>query len=52
VKATFPDGMLAAQRLEILNHGDHVKFTGGVTVTFRVPRERTDREGRTVEASQ
>jgi lipopolysaccharide export system protein LptC len=52
VKATFPEGVLSAQRLEILNHGDHVKFTGGVTVTFRVPRERTDRDSRTVEARQ
>jgi lipopolysaccharide export system protein LptC len=53
VKATFPDGSLVAQRLEILNHGDQVKFSGGVTLTFRVPREDSAaRETKTVEAKQ
>jgi lipopolysaccharide export system protein LptC len=36
VHAVFPDGTLDAQRVEIFEHGDRVRF-GGVTMTFRMP---------------
>lgn len=37
VKAVFPDGSLEAARLEIFNHGDRVRFDGGVVMTLRLP---------------
>lgn len=37
VNAIFPDGSLQAQRLEIFDHGDRVRFDGGVVLTFRMP---------------
>jgi len=53
VKATFPDGVLSAKRLEILEHGDRVTFGGGVTMTFRIPRDDADAsETKTVEAKR
>lgn len=39
VRATFPDGTLAASRLEILEHGERVRFGGGVTVTLHLPAD-------------
>jgi lipopolysaccharide export system protein LptC len=39
VNAIFPDGTLQAQRLEIFDHGDRVRFEG-VVLTFRLPAER------------
>lgn len=49
VEAVFPDGTLAANRLEIADHGDNVKFDGGVRMTFRMPEE-TDGAGRAASA--
>jgi lipopolysaccharide export system protein LptC len=37
VKAVFPDGSLEARRLEIFDHGDRVRFDGGVTMVLRLP---------------
>lgn len=45
VNAQFPDGSLAAKNLEILDHGDHVKFGGGVTMTFKLPRDDAATKG-------
>jgi lipopolysaccharide export system protein LptC len=36
VNAVFPDGTLQAQRLEIFDHGDRVRFEN-VVLTFRMP---------------
>ncbi len=45
VNAQFPDGSLDAKNLEIRDHGDHVKFGGGVTMTFKLPRGDADANG-------
>jgi lipopolysaccharide export system protein LptC len=37
VKATFPDGSLQASRMEIFEHGDRLRFEGGVVVRLRLP---------------
>jgi lipopolysaccharide export system protein LptC len=44
VSAVFPDGTLEAQSVEILEHGDRVKFVG-VTMTFRIPQDRAAAAG-------
>jgi lipopolysaccharide export system protein LptC len=40
VRAVFPDGTLDAQRVEIFEHGDRVRF-GGVVMTFRMPPQNS-----------
>jgi len=45
VTALFPDGSLLAKNLEIQEHGDHVKFGGGVVLTFKMPREDVETKG-------
>jgi lipopolysaccharide export system protein LptC len=52
VKATFPEGTLAAKQLEILDHGERVKFTGGVTMTLRIQRGGAAVATQTVEAKK
>lgn len=53
VNAAFPDGSLSAARLEIFDHGERVMFSGGVSVSFKIPRETAAAgETRTVEAKQ
>jgi lipopolysaccharide export system protein LptC len=37
VNATFPDGNLRANRMEIFEHGDRLRFDGGVVVQLRLP---------------
>jgi lipopolysaccharide export system protein LptC len=37
VQATFPDGTLQANRMEIFEHGDRLRFDGGVVVRLRLP---------------
>jgi lipopolysaccharide export system protein LptC len=45
VTALFPDGSLLAKNLEIQEHGDFVKFGGGVTMSFKLPREDANAAG-------
>lgn len=53
VSALFPDGSLVARNFEVLNHGDFVKFGGGVTMSFKLPRNEGEaKDATTVEASQ
>jgi len=37
VHAIFPDGSLQASRLRIFDHGAHLVFDGGVSMTLRLP---------------
>ncbi len=50
VDVAFPDGTLAAERLEILDHGDRVKFER-VKMTFRMPLE-SDGAAQTVDVNR
>jgi lipopolysaccharide export system protein LptC len=45
VKAVFPDGSLQAAQLEIFDHGDRVRFDGGVTMTLLLPPPDQARAG-------
>ena len=45
VKAVFPDGSLQAAQLEIFDHGDRVRFDGGVTMTLLLPPADQARAG-------
>jgi len=45
VTALFPDGSLLAKNLEIHEHGDFVKFGGGVTMSLKLPREDAEAKG-------
>ena len=51
VRAIFPDGTLDAQRVEIFEHGDRVKFMG-VTMTFRIPPSARSKSGDETAAAQ
>jgi lipopolysaccharide export system protein LptC len=53
VTALFPDGSLLAKNFEVSEHGDFVKFGGGVVMTFKLPPSESDAGGaKTVEAKQ
>lgn len=52
VKAVFPDGSMEAKQLEILNHGDYVRFDGGVVVTLRLPPPGENADARTADVAK
>jgi lipopolysaccharide export system protein LptC len=53
VNATFPDGSLRADRMEVFEHGDRVRFEGGVVVVLRLPPPDADKaDSKTADAAK